>query len=186
MAACLSSRSLLYERTMTASSRGSAGGAYALEVCWPSGGRAGLPEAADRAIDQPGVERAQPRLARAQTLGRAGPEVLDVDVRLADQGIEHLGIGGILGVQLDAALVAVVGLVVRAVETALERAERVARARLLDLRATVSAAPTVAALLAAELGWNAAERQQQVSDFRASAAREWSAAGLPEPPEVAP
>ena len=42
-------------------------------------------------------------------------------------------VGRALGVERDAALVAVVGLEVRAVEAALEGAERVAGARLLDL-----------------------------------------------------
>jgi glycerol-3-phosphate dehydrogenase len=62
--------------------------------------------------------------------------------------------------------------------------ERRTRARLLDLRATVAAAPEVAALLAPELGWDAEEQSRQVRSFRASAAREWSAAGLPDLPEL--
>jgi glycerol-3-phosphate dehydrogenase len=62
--------------------------------------------------------------------------------------------------------------------------ERRTRARLLDLHATVSAAPAVAVLLATELGWDVATRDRQIADFQASAAREWSAAGLPDPHEV--
>jgi DNA-binding transcriptional ArsR family regulator len=80
-----------------------------------------------------GLSAAQPRLAGAQPLGRAGAEVLDVDVRVLHQLVEHRRVGRLLGVERDAALVAVVGLEVRAVEAAAERAERIAAARLFDL-----------------------------------------------------
>src|SRR5690606_12480002 len=60
-------------------------------------------------------------------------EVLDVDIGAPDERIEYLGILRALDVQCDAALVPVIGLEMRAVEPALERAERIARARLLDL-----------------------------------------------------
>jgi glycerol-3-phosphate dehydrogenase len=47
------------------------------------------------------------------------------------------------------------------------------RARLFDRAATVAAAPEVARLLAAELGWDAAETERQVAHFvRACAAEE--------------
>src|SRR5690606_34132483 len=93
----------------------------------------GLPEAADRAVDQARIELAQALFTGAQALGRAGPEVLDVDIGAPDERIEYLGILRALDVQCDAALVPVIGLEMRAVEPALERAERIARARLLDL-----------------------------------------------------
>jgi glycerol-3-phosphate dehydrogenase len=56
--------------------------------------------------------------------------------------------------------------------------ERRTRARLLDHRATLRAAPAVAALLAPELGWDAAEQDRQVDDYRRSARHEWASAGL--------
>ena len=50
------------------------------------------------------------------------------------------------------------------------------RARLLDRAATVAAAPAVAALLAPELGWDAAETQRQITHFLALCAAEDAAA----------
>jgi glycerol-3-phosphate dehydrogenase len=50
------------------------------------------------------------------------------------------------------------------------------RARLRDREATLAAAPAVAELLAAELGWDAAETQRQLSHFTAQCAAEVSAA----------
>ena len=50
------------------------------------------------------------------------------------------------------------------------------RARLLDRAATVAAAPAVAALLAPELGWDAAETQRQIAHFLALCAAEDAAA----------
>jgi glycerol-3-phosphate dehydrogenase len=46
------------------------------------------------------------------------------------------------------------------------------RAHLFDRPATIEAAPAVAALLAAELGWSAAETEQQLAAYRAIAAAE--------------
>ena len=50
------------------------------------------------------------------------------------------------------------------------------RARLLDRAATVAAAPAAAALLAPELGWDAAETQRQIAHFLALCAAEDAAA----------
>src|SRR5262249_37842618 len=44
-----------------------------------------LAEAGDRAIHEPRIERAKGIIAEPETLHRAGPEVLQHDVRLADQ-----------------------------------------------------------------------------------------------------
>ena len=101
-------------------------------VARPRGGRAVGAEAADRAVDEARVQRAQPRLAGAELVGDARAEVLDVDVGLGDEFVEQRQVGGLAGVERDALLVAVVGLVVRAVEAAAEGTERVA-GRLLDL-----------------------------------------------------
>jgi glycerol-3-phosphate dehydrogenase len=50
------------------------------------------------------------------------------------------------------------------------------RAHLLDRAATVDAAPDVASLLAAELGWDAAERDRQLAEYLELAAQEQAAA----------
>jgi len=54
------------------------------------------------------------------------------------------------------------------------------RARLLDRTATLAAAPDVARLLAAELGWDDAETARQVAAFRASCDHEVAAGLVPE------
>src|SRR3546814_3756162 len=88
------------------------------------GGRPGRTETADGAVDQPRVELAQALLADADLPGHAGPEVLDVNVGFLDQRIELRQVRGLFGVKRDAALVAVVGLAMRAVQAVLERPER--------------------------------------------------------------
>ena len=55
--------------------------------------RAAAAEPADRAIHQARIELAQPRRARAELLGRARTEILDVDVGVDDQPLEQLAIG---------------------------------------------------------------------------------------------
>jgi glycerol-3-phosphate dehydrogenase len=54
------------------------------------------------------------------------------------------------------------------------------RARLLARDASAMAAPEVADLMAAELGWSAAERDHQVEEYRALVDAERSTGGLPE------
>jgi glycerol-3-phosphate dehydrogenase len=54
------------------------------------------------------------------------------------------------------------------------------RARLLARDASADAASDVAALMAAELGWDAAEQRRQVEHYRALVAAERAAGGLPE------
>jgi glycerol-3-phosphate dehydrogenase len=54
------------------------------------------------------------------------------------------------------------------------------RARLFDRAACVAAAPAVAALLAGELGWDAAETQRRLDEFLASCAAEITAASTDE------
>ena len=83
-------------------------------------------EARDRAIDQARIDALQPLGVDAEPRGHAGAEVLDEDVGAGDQLVERGEIVRLLGVERDAALVAVVGLEVRAVEPALEGAERIA------------------------------------------------------------
>jgi glycerol-3-phosphate dehydrogenase len=52
------------------------------------------------------------------------------------------------------------------------------RAHLHDARAALAGAPTVAQLVAAELGWSAQEIDRQVLDYRALVEHELSSAGL--------
>ena len=54
------------------------------------------------------------------------------------------------------------------------------RARLRARDATAAAAPDVAELVGAELGWSAEEQARQVADYQAAAARERDVPGLPE------
>jgi glycerol-3-phosphate dehydrogenase len=54
------------------------------------------------------------------------------------------------------------------------------RARLRARDATAAAAPAVAELVGAELGWSAEEQARQVADYQAAAAREREVPGLPE------
>src|SRR4030095_10280433 len=51
-------------------------------------------ETADRAVDELWIELLQPLAARAETLGGAGAEILDVDVGARDQVVEDAPIGG--------------------------------------------------------------------------------------------
>jgi glycerol-3-phosphate dehydrogenase len=54
--------------------------------------------------------------------------------------------------------------------------ERRTRAHLFDREATVAAAPSIAALLAGELGWDAGETERQLAEYLAVAERERNAA----------
>jgi len=55
------------------------------------------------------------------------------------------------------------------------------RAVILDARATIAAAPDVAALVAPELGWDDDEQHRQVAAFVAAAQADLDAAGLGSP-----
>ena len=68
---------------------------------------AGLAEARDAHIDQPGIERAQRRGPDAQALGHAGAEVLDHHIHLLRQFMHHGHGLRMLEVQHQALLVAV-------------------------------------------------------------------------------
>src|SRR6185295_16522094 len=87
-------------------------------------------EAADRAVDELRIQLLQPFAARAETLGGAGTEVLNVNVGAGEQVVEDLAIGGAVEIERDAALVAVVRLEVRRELAALIRAIRIARGTL--------------------------------------------------------
>ena len=99
----------------------------------PIAGGTGGSEAGDGAVDDLRVDLAQVILARAKLFSDARTEVLDEDIGAFDERVEDGQIFGCLRIQRDGALVAIVGLKMGAVETALERAERVALAGTLDL-----------------------------------------------------
>ena len=67
-----------------------------------------LAEAADRDIDNVGPDRADVRLADAEPLHHAGAEVLDEDVRRRGEALQQFHAPGMLEVEYDGALVAVV------------------------------------------------------------------------------
>src|SRR5690606_9497764 len=95
--------------------------------------RAVVPETRNAAIDEPRIERPQPRRIDLEPLGDAGAEILDEDVRALHQLVHRREVLGLLGVERDRLLAPVVGLVMRRIEPALEAAERIARPRLLHL-----------------------------------------------------
>ncbi len=83
-------------------------------------------ETADRAIHELRVQLLQALRAGAEPIRRARPEILDEHIGFADQRVEQRAIAGLLHVQREAALVAVVGLEVRRVVAALVGAVRIA------------------------------------------------------------
>ena len=83
-------------------------------------------EATDGAVHEPRVDLQQLFNARPETFRGSGPEILDVDVGLADETLEELAVRALLHVERHAALVAVIGLKVRRVLTALVGAVGVA------------------------------------------------------------
>src|SRR6185437_929329 len=76
--------------------------------------------------DEARIRCAQTLRAGAEPLRRAGPEVLDEDIRFADQAFEDPAVAVVLQVESDATLVAVVGLEVRRVSAALVAAVGIA------------------------------------------------------------
>ena len=64
-------------------------------------------ERADRAIDQPRIDRLHRRRPDAHLLDDAGPQVLDQDVGIAREPLQLLDVGGVLDVDRDRTLVAV-------------------------------------------------------------------------------
>ena len=90
------------------------------------------PESADRAVNEPGIESAQPFDAGTEPFGGAGAEVLQVHVRICDQLVEDLAVARLLEVAAETPLVTVVGLEMRRIEPALVASIRIAF-RALDL-----------------------------------------------------
>ncbi len=76
---------------------------------------AGIAEAADRGVDEPGVALGEPLVADAEAVHHAGAEVLDQHVGAVDQATEHLEALLLLEVDHHAALAAVDALEVAAV-----------------------------------------------------------------------
>lgn len=90
-------------------------------------------ETRDRSIYQRRIDGVQPRRIDIEPPRHARAEVLYEDVSGFDQLIKHRKIVGVLGINGDRTLVAVIGLEMRAVELALEVAERIAGDRLFVL-----------------------------------------------------
>jgi glycerol-3-phosphate dehydrogenase len=125
---------------------------------------------------QPGADTNEPSL-HEHLAGRFGAEADAVHALLRDDpalgealvpGLPYLRAEAVHAVRHEMA---------RTVDDVLSRRTR---ARLLARDASAAAAESVAELLAAELGWDAAEAARQVSAYRAAVLRERTAAELPE------
>src|SRR5581483_4363575 len=90
-------------------------------------------EACDGAVDQPRVGLLQHVAAERKAVHDASTVVLDQDIGAAEKLEQNVTPGGIAQVELDAALAAIVGDEMRAVEPAAKAAERIAALRMLDL-----------------------------------------------------
>ena len=69
--------------------------------------RPGVAKARHGRVDQTRVRFAELLVAEAKPFQRAGAEILDQHVAAADQGQEHVAVGGVLEVQGDAFLAAI-------------------------------------------------------------------------------
>jgi glycerol-3-phosphate dehydrogenase len=125
---------------------------------------------------EPPVETAEPSI-HEHLAGRFGSEaaaVLDLVERDADLG--HALVPGLPYLRAEA-IHAVRHEMARTIDDVLARRTR---ARILARDASAAAAESVAALLAPELGWDAAEVARQVQSYRAAVEHERRAAELPE------
>jgi glycerol-3-phosphate dehydrogenase len=149
-------------------------------------------DAVDAAVERLGVRRHRSRTRNVRLHGAAGWDAAefpnDLATRFGGDAREVLAL-----IRSDAALAEpiVPGLgytkaeVVYAVRAEMARTvddvlSRRTRARLLARDASAAAAPEVADLMAAELGWTDAERDRQVKEYRALIETERSTGGLPE------
>ena len=83
-------------------------------------------KAADRRIDQRGIDALQPLQTRTEARGRARSEVLNVDVSLSDQLLKDFTVARVFQIAHYAPLVAVVGLEMRRIEPPLVTSVRIA------------------------------------------------------------
>ena len=90
-------------------------------------------KAGDRGVDEARVDALEARSIDIQPIRHTGAEILDEDIGLRHQLVEHGEVLRVLGINRDRTLIAVVGLEMRAVELALEGTEGIARAGLFDL-----------------------------------------------------
>jgi len=149
-------------------------------------------DAVDEAVKELGIDRRKSRTKRVRLHGAAGWDAPDLPAELATRyGGDAREIAALTA--SDAALAApiVAGLpytkaeVVYAVRAEMARTvddvlSRRTRARLLARDASARAASEVGAIMAAELGWDDAERDRQVEQYRALVEAERVTGGLPE------
>ena len=150
-------------------------------------------DAVDVAVKQLGIEgRRRSGTKRVQLHGAAGWDAADLPNDLATRyGSDAREIVALTRTDPSLAEPIVPGLsyskaeVVYAARAEMARTvddvlSRRTRARLLARDASAAAAPEVAAIMAAELGWGDAERERQVERYRALIATERATGGLPE------
>jgi glycerol-3-phosphate dehydrogenase len=149
-------------------------------------------DAVDAAVDRLGIRGRASRTRRIRLHGAAGWDAKGLPKELATRyggdahevlalcrenpalsepivpGLEYIKAEVVYAVRAEMA---------RTVDDVLSRRTR---ARLLARDATAAAADEVADLMAAELGWNDAERDRQVKEYRALIDTERSTGGLPE------
>jgi glycerol-3-phosphate dehydrogenase len=149
-------------------------------------------DAVDAAVERLGIRGRRSRTRRIRLHGAAGWDATELPTELATRygGDAH----EVLALSRDNPELAeaiVPGLaytkaeVVYAARAEMARTvddvlSRRTRARLLARDASAVAAPEVADLMAAELGWSAAERDRQIKEYRALVDAERSTGGLPE------
>jgi len=139
----------------------------------PLRGAEGYAEVLAAATSTPGVEPAVVEHLANRYGGetRALLAMIERDPQLADplvEGLPYLRAEALYAVRYEMA---------RSVDDILSRRTR---SRLLARDASAAAAPAVAALVAADLGWDEAEQERQVKAFRALVDEERTAAHLPE------
>jgi glycerol-3-phosphate dehydrogenase len=150
-------------------------------------------DAVDVAVKQLGVSGRRPSgTKRVRLHGAAGWDAADLPTDLASRyGADARDVLAISRADANLAEPIVAGLsyskaeVVYAVRSEMARTvddvlSRRTRARLLARDASAAAAPEVAALMAAELGWGDTERERQVDRYRALITTERATGGLPE------
>jgi glycerol-3-phosphate dehydrogenase len=146
----------------------------------------------DVAVKELGLDRRKSRTKRVRLHGAAGWDAADLPAELATRyGGDARQVVALSAADANLAQPLVPGLpyskaeVVYAVHAEMARTvddvlSRRTRARLLARDASAAAAPEVASLMAAELGWGDTERERQVERYRALITTERATGGLPE------
>jgi glycerol-3-phosphate dehydrogenase len=149
-------------------------------------------DAVDEAVKELGIDGRKSRTKRVRLHGAAGWDAPDLPTELAMRyGGDAREVVAMTGADATLAAPIVPGLpysraeVVYAVRAEMARTvddvlSRRTRARLLARDASAGAASGVASIMAAELGWDDAERDRQVEQYRALVEAERVTGGLPE------